>query len=105
MRKTSFISFLVQLGATVSLTDEDSQPNEACYDFEVVHGPQKIWQSDVTIENTVFYGAPTDDSKVNDNVLRITGKNVTLRNVIIYHAANTMGIFCWTCDGLTLENV
>jgi hypothetical protein len=40
-----------------------------------------------------------------DNAMRITHKNVTIRNVLIHHAANARGIFFWKADGLTLENV
>ena len=52
------------------------------------------------IENMYIYATPTDDY-----ALRIVHKNVTVKNVLIHHAANSQGIFFWKADGLTVENV
>lgn len=58
------------------------------------------------IENTIIYVDPTSaDSKANDYGLKIVAKDVTIRNVLIYHAANGMGIYAWSADNLVLENV
>lgn len=40
-----------------------------------------------------------------DNAIRITHKNVTIRNVLVHHAANARGIYFEYADGLTIENV
>ena len=50
---------------------------------------------------------PTSDTdESNDNALKIANKqNVTIRNVVIYHAANGRGIYAWNCKNLTIENV
>ena len=64
-----------------------------------------VWDDNAVIENVVITQDPTDDSRANDYALRITGDNVTVRNVIIYHAANAMGIFAWKAHNLTIENV
>ena len=102
MFKATVICALLELSKALYL---DEGLEGTCQDVTEVFEPLNIWKDDTVIENTVFYGQPTDDSKANDNVVRIVGKNVTLKNVIIYHAANAMGIFCWKCDGLKLENV
>ena len=48
----------------------------------------------------VIIGSPSDTQ-----ALRIMAPNVTLRNVVIYHAANSQGIYATGAEGLTLENV
>lgn len=48
----------------------------------------------------VITGLPTDTI-----ALKIQAENVTLRNVVVYHAANGQGIYATTAPGLTLENV
>ena len=41
-----------------------------------------------------------------DYALKIMFKdNVTIRNVIVYHPANGMGILSWKSNNLKLENV
>ena len=52
------------------------------------------------IENYYLFSPPD-----NDTALKITHKNVTIRNVVIHHAANSRGIYFWDADGLTIENV
>lgn len=54
----------------------------------------------------IIYAEPTsENASKNDYALKISKENVTVRNVIIYHAANGMGIFGWKPNNLTLENV
>jgi len=43
---------------------------------------------------------PTDDT-----ALKITHDNVTVKNVVIHHAANARGIYYWKANGLRVENV
>jgi hypothetical protein len=43
-----------------------------------------------TIENLYILATPTDDT-----ALRITHENVTIKNVVIHHAANSRGLFGW----------
>lgn len=44
--------------------------------------------------------SPTDDT-----ALKITHDNVTVKNVVIHHAANARGIYYWKAPGLRIENV
>ena len=40
-----------------------------------------------------------------DFALKITKDNVTVRNLIVYHPANGMGIYAWKTKNLRIENV
>lgn len=74
--------------------------------MEEAVGPIVVKESGTVIENMIIYGEPTDDSKKNDYTLKIIGAdNVVVRNVILYHAANTMGIFAVRANNLLIENV
>lgn len=53
-----------------------------------------------TIENMYIYCSPTDDT-----CLKIAHENVTVKNVVIHHAANARGIYYWKAYNLKLENV
>ena len=58
------------------------------------------------IKNLIIYADPTgEEASDNDYALKITKDNVIVRNVIIYHAVNGMGIYGWKPNNLTLENV
>ena len=59
------------------------------------------WVPPGTVLENMIITAPPDT----DYALRLTQDNLTLRNVIIYHPANGMGIFGWKPKNLTLENV
>ena len=76
-----------------------------CKDMEI-SGPQTVKSAGTVIENTIIYVDPTSaDSKANDYGLKIVAEDVTIRNVLIYHAANGMGIYAWSANNLVLENV
>ena len=55
----------------------------------------------------IIFANPTSaDSKENDFAIKVGRKdNVTIRNVIIYHAANGMGIYGFQANNLKIENV
>jgi hypothetical protein len=53
-----------------------------------------------TIENLYILATPTDD-----NALKIIHDNVTIKNVVIHHAANARGLFVWETTGLKIENL
>ena len=53
-----------------------------------------------TYENMIITCPP--DTKV---CVKVGKDNITLRNMIIYHPANGMGIYGWTTENLLLENV
>ena len=73
--------------------------------MEVLYGPQKLNQDGTVFENKIIYLDPTDDSQENDFALKIVADNVVVKNVLIYHAANNIGIYGWKPQNLTLENV
>ena len=94
------------LNAAKAVSLEDAQ--DYCDDLgmEIMEANQIIRTSDTVIENKVIYGMPTDDSKENDLALKIVkGDNITIRNVVIFHAANTIGIYIYNASNVTLENV
>ena len=84
----------------VSLLDDSS----VCQDFEVI-GPYVARTDGEVIENKIIIAEPTDDSEANDFALKIVKDNIIVRNVIIYHATNAIGIYGWKPNNLTLENV
>ena len=56
----------------------------------------------------IITAPPTsDDDHSNDYALELQWgiKDVLIRNVVIYHAANGMGIFGWKSTNVRLENV
>lgn len=53
-------------------------------------GPIKSTADGETIENLYILASPTDDT-----ALKISHENVTIRNVVIHHAANARGIYYW----------
>ena len=71
-----------------------------------VSGPIKVTADGTTIEDMIIIADPTlEGSTENDQALRIVAEDVTVRNVLIYHAANGMGIYGFGAHRLTLENV
>ena len=73
--------------------------------MEIV-GPMSVWRDNTVIENVIIYAEPTSaDSTENDYALRITGDNVTIKNVLIAHAGNGIGIYAFKAHNLKLENV
>ena len=46
-----------------------------------------------------------ESSKENDYALKILAEDVTVKNVLIYHAANGMGLTASRAHRLKLENV
>ena len=63
-------------------------------------GAHKSKKDGEVIENLYIYSPPD-----NDTALKISHKNVIVKNVVIHHAANSRGIYGWDVDGLTIENV
>ena len=98
------IKALVYIQIVFSVTMAISLQNDTCSQFEVI-GPYLAWRDNEIIENKIIIADPTDDTEENDFALKISGENVTVRNVIIYHASNAMGIYGWKPHGLTIENV
>ena len=71
-----------------------------------ISGPIKVRKDNTVIEDMIIYAPPTSaDDHSNDYALYIKGKNVTVKNVLIYHAANGRGIFAKHSDNLRIENV
>ena len=76
-----------------------------CNNMEV-SGPIKVTEDGTIIENLIIVVDPTlESSKENDYALKIVAEDVTVRNVLIYHAANGMGLTATRAHRLTLENV
>ena len=100
LRALLYIQMVFQVTMAISLKDEI----DTCSEFEVI-GPYLAWRDNEIIENKIIIADPTDDTGENDFALKISGDNVTLRNVIIYHASNAMGIYAWRPVNLQMENV
>ena len=91
--------------AAVAVSIQGSLSAPTCDDMEL-SGPMTIKEDDALIENLVIYAEPTSaDSTANDYALKIVAENVTIRNVLIYHAANGMGIYAYEANNLVLDNV
>jgi exosome complex RNA-binding protein Rrp42 (RNase PH superfamily) len=93
----------------ISLAQVQSMTNYyKCLNNMAVHnGPFTVSQHDQVVENMVIIVDPTSDEDLsNDTALSIVNKkNVVIRNVVIYHAANGRGINAWKSKNLTIENV
>ena len=102
MFRTLSLACIALLKATnaVALSDDD-----VCATFTEMAPHQTLRTDGEVIENVVIYGEPGDDTGANDYAVKIVGEDITLRNVVIYHAANAMGIYVWEAHNLTLENV
>ena len=90
-------AIMALLGSSVSVK---AQACLADIGLTRVEGPQKSTGDGTTIENLYIVSSPE-----NDTALHISHKNVTVKNVVIHHAANSRGIYFWDADGLTIENV
>ena len=95
-----FVNILFSVTTAVTLQVDDA----ICNEFEVI-GPYVARTAGEVIENKIIIAEPTDDSKDNDYALKIVADNVIVRNVIIYHASNAIGIYGWKPNNLELENV
>ena len=100
MLKSFLLPLLGWSSIALNLDDEDS----VCSNY-TVSGPIRIRDDHTVIENTVIYADPADLTRQNDQAVKIVAEHVTLRNVVIYHAANAMGIYGYNSHNLTLENV
>ena len=60
----------------------------------------RVWKAGDVLENVKIV-APPGLRKA----LMISGKNVTLRNVLVHHSASGMGIHVYRAEGVTFENV
>ena len=97
------ITMIVQAAMAIDL--QDIIPDLACNGMEV-SGPIEVKEDNVVIRDKIIYAPPTSaDDHSNDFALSIKGKNVTIENVLIYHAANGRGIFAKRSDNLRIENV
>ena len=96
-------TILVKTAMAINLGDDSS--NLVCHDMEV-SGPLKVNTEGATIENMIIWADPPGEEKSDaDYAMKIVAPGVTVKNVLIYHAASAMGIYAWEADGLTLENV
>ena len=53
-------------------------------------GPQTLRTDGETFSNVIIYAEPGEDT-----ALKVVGDNITIENVLIYHAANARGIYGW----------
>ena len=82
-----------------------AKPDEAFSDNKCgldVRGPIEWVKAGTTIENVIIYMPPDHDF---DKALMISQDNITLRNVVIYHPANRLGLYSWKAKNLVLDNV
>ena len=91
MIRTAILSHIIfQLTVTISLNDD------VCQGFEVIREPVIARTEGEVIENKIIIVEPSmADDKSNDYALKVVRDNITIRNVIIYHAANAIGIYGW----------
>ena len=98
-----FATLLAKTAMAISLGNDSS--NLVCNDMEV-SGPIKVNTAGTVIENMIIWADPPGEEKSDaDYGMKIVAEDVTVRNVLIYHAASAMGIYAWEADGLKLENV
>ena len=58
------------------------------------------------IEDMTIVANPTSaDDESNDFAIKVEANNVIIRNVVVHHAANGMGIYGMKSANLTIENV
>ena len=101
MLRTLLIAILCQATLALKITD-DTCSNMA------ISGPIIVKDDNTVIENTIIWADPTTASDTsNDYAIKIASnvENVTIRNVLIYHAANGMGIYAFRPKNLRIENV
>ena len=103
MLKFIYGSLLYKAAIALTLVDSDF----SCDVMQEVEGPIIVSESGRVIENMIIYGEPGDDTGENDVTLKLERwvHDVTIKNVTIYHAANTQGIYGQFNDNLTIENV
>ena len=71
-----------------------------------ISGPIIVRRDYEVIENKIIIVEPTsEDDKSNDFAIKVAKDNVVIRNCVIYHATNGIGIFGWRPYNLTIENV
>ena len=96
-------TLLAKTAMAISLGDDSS--NLVCNDMEV-SGPLKVNTDGAVIENMIIWADPPGEEKSDaDYALKIVAAGVTIKDVLIYHAASAMGIYAWEADGLVLQNV
>ena len=99
MLRTLLITILCQVTMALNLQEG------VCNNMEI-SGPIVAKTDGQVIENTIIWADPTSESDTSqDYALKIVADNVTVRNVLIYHAANGMGIYGFRPKNLRLENV
>ena len=101
MLKTLLLTLLCQSAMALNLLAD-----ETC--TSMTHsGPLVIKKAGTVIENLIITADPTSDTtKKNDYALKIVNAdNVIVRNVIIHHAANGIGIYALRANNLFIENV
>ena len=93
MIRTAILTHIIfALTVAVYLNDND----DVCQDFEVIREPYIARTEGEVIENKIFIIEPSmADDKSNDYAIKIVRDNITVRNVIIYHATNAIGIYGW----------
>ena len=101
MIRTAILTHIIfQLTVAIKLNED------VCQGFEVIREPVIARTEGEVIENKIIIVEPSmADDKSNDYALKVVRDNITIRNVIIYHAANAIGIYGWQPNGLRLENV
>jgi hypothetical protein len=107
MRKTLAISMLAYCTKAVAIEGITGQhkPRETSLETKCgmeVRGPIKWVQEGTIIEDMVIYMTPDNEY---DTAIQIGRDNVTIRNVVVYHPANRIGIYAYGANNLTLENV
>ena len=101
LRILLLINIICQAVSAVSIAEMSTNTAdnyEQCLNNMEVSGPIKITKHGQVIENKIIIANPTsDDDRSNDFAIYVGWniRDVVIRNVVVYHAANGIGIFGW----------
>lgn len=90
-------------GLTEALKIKDKLHADICPAMKEVILTNKfkyLWRDNDVVENVKFIAPPGLD-----RAIMISGKNITLKNVIVHHSASGIGIYTWKAHGLKMDNV
>jgi hypothetical protein len=87
------------LGGTNAMKMKMKAKEDTCAGLTAT-GPISSKKHGDVIENLYVYASPTEDTAI-----FIRHKNVTVKNVVVHHAANGRGVYFINAKGLTIENL
>ena len=97
------MKLLTMCAAFAGVQGANSEAENTCPKMTVMFlrkYPKWIGNDGGSLENAVIIAPPGMY-----NALMVRGKNVKLRNLLIYHSSSGRGIYAWNSDNLEMENV